>query len=64
LIYRIFNRITKEWWQGEANSAQEACKRAGWMIGNCWIREYTDRGGWKNCKEALKENSHGQEEQR
>ena len=47
--YRIMNRITKEWWDGEAESAQEACQKAGWLIGDCWVREHSDKGagGWK-----------------
>ena len=54
------NRITSQFWEGEAKSATEACQMAGWMIGDCWVRELTpsipdpaaDRGyrggGWKN----------------
>jgi hypothetical protein len=61
-IYRIWNRTTGERWQGEADSAQEACNKAGWSIGNCWVRERTHaqpdftrdfgyRGvGWKTVK--------------
>lgn len=37
-VYRIMNRITKKWWEGKANSAQEACEKAGWPIGDCWVR--------------------------
>lgn len=60
--YRIWNRATKQWWEGEANSAQEACEKAGWLIGNCWTRERTPfrldptsvsghrGGGWKTIK--------------
>ena len=44
--YRIMNRITKEWWEGEANSAHEACQKAGWMIGDCWVRVKTSKAGW------------------
>lgn len=58
--YRIMNRITGNWWEGEANSAQEACEMAGWLIGNCWVREFSPKrpdshsesgfkyAGWKN----------------
>jgi hypothetical protein len=57
--YRIWNRVTQGRWEGEANSAQEACQKAGWIIGNCWVRELTPvvpdpatesghrGGGWK-----------------
>jgi len=42
------------WWEGEAPSAQEACKKAGWMVGDCWVRQYSSRGlgGWKSPKDA------------
>lgn len=58
--YRIMHRGTGKFWDGEAGSAQEACEKAGWMIGDCWVRERTPRvadpttesgsrgGGWKN----------------
>jgi len=46
------NRITKEWWYGEANSAQEACPTAGWLIGNCWVRVRTPRAGWANLERS------------
>ena len=50
--YRIMNRMTKEWWEGEARGPYEACTRAGWPIGDCWIREYSPKGsgGWKKSK--------------
>lgn len=52
--YRIMNRITKEWWEGEADSAQEACNKAGWLIGDCWVRQYSSKGcgGWKKPDDA------------
>jgi len=44
--YRIMNRLTKQWWEGDAESPQEACRaagwqKAGWLIGDCWVRERT-----------------------
>ena len=49
--YRLMNRKTGEFRDIEANSAQEACQQAGWLIGDAWVREQT-RGkyanGWKN----------------
>jgi hypothetical protein len=47
------NRITQGWWEGEADSAQEACEKAGWLIGNCWVRQYSTKGsgGWKTPDE-------------
>ena len=54
--YRIMNKITKQWWEGEAESAQEACQAAGWPIGDCWVREWTRKsgryGGWGNPTDA------------
>ena len=48
--YRIQNRITQEWFDTEAESAQEACAQAGWLIGDCWVREQTHNPyvGWRN----------------
>ena len=47
--YRIFNNITREWWEGDAKSSPEACKKAGWDVKNCWVREQSLKGsgGWK-----------------
>ena len=50
--YRIMNRITKQWWEGEAQSAQEACQKAGWMIGDCWVRIRTPGQGGEKSKET------------
>lgn len=54
-VYRIMNRVTKKFWEGEANSAQEACEKAGWMIGNCWVRVNTSPTGWGKPEEFKKE---------
>lgn len=35
--YRVTNRVTKETQEVEAPSAQEACQRLGWLIGDCYI---------------------------
>lgn len=41
--YDITDRITGEKKQGvEAESAQEACEKCGWMIGNCYVQEAND----------------------
>lgn len=55
--YRIMNRISKEWYECGAESAQEACKQAGWLIGDCWVRAYSPKGsgGWKTPEELNKE---------
>lgn len=59
-LYRGMNRLTGQWWEGEAESATQACNKAGWIIGDCWVRERTPvvadpaadsghrGGGWKN----------------
>ena len=39
--YRLFHRPTYNWWEGRAPSAQEACDKAGWPIGDCWVRMKT-----------------------
>ena len=41
-IYQVQNRITKEEHTIAADSAQEACEKLGWNIGNCWIRILLD----------------------
>ncbi len=62
--YRIMNRITREWWEGEADSAQEACQKAGWIIGDCYIRQFVKSGkpsasgqpcsgGWGKVREEV-----------
>jgi len=62
--YRIMNLITKEWWDGSANSAHEACQQAGWLVGDCWVRQFIPPGpaplrpsgrycgGWKKPTDA------------
>lgn len=58
--YRLMHRGTKQFRDIEAASAQEACQAAGWLIGDCWVREHTETrpdptsesgyryAGWKN----------------
>jgi hypothetical protein len=38
-LYEVQNRITKERQVVEAESAQEACEKCGWMIGDCFVGE-------------------------
>ena len=40
--YRITNRVTKETYEVEANAAQEAAQRLGWMIRDCYVRIIED----------------------
>ena len=44
--YIITNRITKERMTVDAQSAQEACEKCGWMVGNCWVRGWFSPHGW------------------
>ncbi len=37
--FYIQNRITHEEHMVQASSAQEACAKCGWMIGDCYVRE-------------------------
>ena len=59
------NRGTNEFTPDiEAASAQEACEKAGWLIGDCWVREKTETrrdphsdsgfryAGWKDVTKA------------
>jgi len=39
--YGVWNRITKELQWVIASSAQEACEKLGWMIGDCQVKEVT-----------------------
>ena len=48
-IYRITNRITKESGQAYAPSAQDACQRLGWMIGDCFVQEVVTAIGTISC---------------
>jgi hypothetical protein len=38
-LYEVQNRITRERRVVEAKSAQEACKKCGWLIGDCFVKE-------------------------
>lgn len=62
--YRLFHRITKTFQNIQAYSAQEACQKVGWLIGETWVRELTPTvhdptsesghsgGGWRNITPA------------
>jgi len=60
--YRIMHRPTQQWWEGEAESAHEACVKAGWMIGDCYVRQHSDKGygGWKKPDVVVRVDSRGQ----
>lgn len=58
--YRLMHRVTSQFRDVEAASAQEACQAVGWLIGDVWVREHTETRrdpksesgfrypGWKN----------------
>ena len=35
--YRITNRVTNQTYEASAFSAQEACWKLGWIIGDCYV---------------------------
>ena len=37
--YRITNRVTKQTYEASAFSADEACQKLGWVIGDCFIKK-------------------------
>jgi len=49
--YRLFHRVLKIFQDVYANSAQEACQKVGWLIGDTWVRDETQgqyANGWRN----------------
>jgi hypothetical protein len=49
--YRLFNRVTKEFRDVQAKTAQDACSIVGWSIGDVWVRVKTQgqySHGWSN----------------
>jgi len=42
--YRVTNRITHQTYEASALSADEACKKLGWLIGNCYIKVVSNSG--------------------
>ena len=36
--YRVTNRVTGEVKEVEAPYAQDACRAAGWVVGDCYIQ--------------------------
>ncbi len=37
--YEVINRTTNQKAQASAFSADEACRKLGWMIGDCYVRK-------------------------
>ena len=42
--YRITNRITHQTYEASAFSADEACRKLGWLIGDCFVRVVSEAG--------------------
>lgn len=42
--YLVKNRITGLEGQASAFSADEACRKLGWMIGDCFVKELSNNG--------------------
>jgi len=36
--YQVTNRVTQQTYQASAFSADEACRKLGWLIGNCHVK--------------------------
>ena len=56
-IYRLFHRVLLEFRDVEAESAQEACEKVGWLIGDTWVREQSygvHASGWRNVTRRVK----------
>lgn len=49
--YRLYHRQLKQFQDIYACSAQEACDKVGWLIGDVWVREQSlgaHAPGWRN----------------
>jgi len=42
--YMISHRATNQTYQASAFSADEACRKLGWLIGDCFVEELEGRG--------------------
>ncbi|MGQ9676554.1 MAG: hypothetical protein ACUVX1_12905 [Chloroflexota bacterium] len=47
-LYRVRHHLTGEEQTIGAESAQEACERLGWLIGNCYVRILLDPNDYAN----------------
>ena len=45
-IYCIRHRPSGDWALCIADSAQDACERNGWVIGDCFVRRVSDATSW------------------
>jgi hypothetical protein len=49
--YRIMNNITRDWWEGMADDANQALSKAGWIIKECLVKVRNVHGAWEKCRE-------------
>lgn len=47
--YRLIHRVTNEQQVVQAESAQEAAEKVGWMIGDCFVRDITSQAARDNA---------------
>lgn len=58
--YRVENRITKEVMEIEAPFAQAACEKAGWLIGNCYVKSLRKRPSQKHQSPTREDEKGGE----
>lgn len=51
-LYRLFHRVKKIFQDIEAESAQEACQKVDWLIGDVWVRKLP-RGKYANGRRNI-----------
>lgn len=51
-LYHVTNRITGERWLAITFNADDACKQADWLIGDCYVYEVTEKRGHSRKGEA------------
>ncbi len=42
--YQVTNRVTNQTYQASAFSADEACRKLGWLVGDCFVKELSTNG--------------------
>lgn len=56
-LYHVTNRTTGERWLAITFNADDACKQADWLVGDCYVHEVTEcRGHSKAGESPLKVN--------
>jgi len=52
--YRVKNRITGEEADSIAESAEEACEKLGWAIGDCYVLDHRQHRLWSSRRKIIK----------